>query len=136
MREGGIEAGLSVQRIKSAIIGITTASRRSHICKDGRHTRGLSSESVGSGRGDRDMGVQEEVAKPISGERRVAIGGIVGQLVGARRSTNGKKGSGSIRVESGSWNQVDRKSGLWRRGKACVKITACGGSNNGACCLR
>jgi hypothetical protein len=82
------------------------------------------------------MGAQEKVAELIRGERRVAIGGIVGQLAGARRGTNGKEGSGSIRVEGGSWNRVDRRSGFGRRGKACDKITASGGGGNGTRRLR
>jgi hypothetical protein len=82
------------------------------------------------------MGAQEKVAELIRGERRVAIGGIVEQLVSARRGANGKKGSGSIRVEGGSWNGVDRKSGSGRTGKACVKITASGGDGNGMRRLR
>jgi hypothetical protein len=77
---------------------MTTASRKSRIGKDGRHTRGLNSESIGNGRGGRGMGAQEKVAELIRGERRVAIGGIVGQLVSALRGANGKKGSGTIRV--------------------------------------
>jgi hypothetical protein len=82
------------------------------------------------------MGAQEKVAELIRGERRVAMGGIVGQLVGARKGANGKKGSGSIRGEGGSWNQADRRSGFGRRGKACVEITASGGGGNGTSHLR
>ena len=44
------------------------------------------------------MGAQEKVAELSRGERRVAVGGIVGQLVSALRGANGKKGSGTIRV--------------------------------------
>jgi hypothetical protein len=123
--------------MESAIIGMTTASRRSRRGKDGHYRRGLSSESVGNGIGGRGgMGAQEKVAELICRERRVAIGGIVGQLVGAHRGTNGKKGRGSIRVEGGSWNRVDRRSGFGGRSKACVEITASGSGGNGTRRLR
>jgi hypothetical protein len=56
-----IEAGLSVQKIESTIIGMTsTTSQRSRRGKDCRHTRGLSRESVGNGRGGRYVGAEKE----------------------------------------------------------------------------